>query len=194
MNKKIQIILLTIIISLVSCGKNEKKNDKYVIKNEKAITDLNKKYNAIPWQPSEGDFTYELQEMFIDKKKLISLNDDIKNITKLDTTYLLSFYDDNIDLDYPDLRRNYIVQISISKDKFKELEKKIKSKNHSTSGCYIIKASKISTRLPALTSEIESGEEHSNSNLSYAYVETLIILKGELVDFYLEENENTMDK
>jgi hypothetical protein len=194
MKKITHLILFTFIITLVSCEKSEKKNNNLINKNGKVISSLIQKYNAEPWEPNAEDFTYDLQKKFIDEKKLISFSGDISDITKLDTTYLLSFRNDEIEAKSLGVfRRNYIVLISLSQEKFSKFEKQRKSKNHSSNAFYIIKATKISNKLPVLASDFKLDGEDSYSKLSFAFNETLLILNGELVDFYIKESDEIED-
>ena len=194
----IQTIILSAIILLAGCGKSEQKTkeEKEVIvkqkreqlktTNEKAIADLTLKYSSISGWDSLETFTYVLQEMFIDEKKPISFEGELKDITKSDTTYFLKVH--NTGWHY---NRNYIALISLTAEKFTLLKTKLKSTNHSSEGCFIFKVSKISSATPEIKSDFELDGEDSYSYLSYDFDETLLIFKGELVDFYLNETVDT---
>jgi hypothetical protein len=90
--------------------------------------------------------------------------------------------------------KNYVADISLSPQKFLELNKILQSKNHSHDGCFIFKVSEIITILPQIKSGFDFNGEDSYSYLEYDFDETLLIFKGELIDLYLnviipEKNE-----
>jgi hypothetical protein len=195
-------IILTIIILIGSCGESghqsKEENDQVineekeqVVKqkkeqvknaNEKAISDLNHKHNAVYGWDSLVTFTYILQEMFIDEKKPMSFVGEIKNITKSDSNYLLKVHHSQWHY-YND----YLALISISIEDFIELEKILKSDNHSNKGCFIIEVTKIISSSPKIISDIEMDGEDSYSSYSFDFDGTLLIIKGDLIDYHIDE-------
>lgn len=186
------------IILLTSCGKSDEevkelkeekeaivkqKNEQIRTTNEKAIIDLSQKYNAVSGWDTLELYTYLYQEMFIDQKKPISFEGELIDITKTDSTYFLkvrssSWY----------YNKNYIALISLNRQKFIEFQEILKSKNHTKNGCFVYKVSKIVSASPEITSDHELRGENSYSYLDYNFDETLLIFKGELIDFYLNES------
>lgn len=179
-----QVIIVTAITLFTSCGKSEreikaekekvveqeKKELKEQLKttNEKAIIDLTHKYNAISSWDTLDKFTYVFQEMFIDEKKNMSFEGELVDITKSDSTYFLKVYKDTWHYD-----RFYIAQISTTPEQFSELER-----HNSTEGCFIIKVTQITSLFDL---------EGEDSDLTCELDDHLLIFKGDLIDFYLNE-------
>lgn len=191
-----QAIILTAIMQIVGCGNPEQdiKGAKEVVvrqtrgqvktRNEKAIADLTQKYSSISGWDSLQPFTYVLQEMFIYENKPISFKGELIDITKSDTTYFLKvLYNGR------SYNRDYIALISLTQEKCDLLKTLLKPTNYSTflEGCFIFKVSKISSASPKITSDFEYDGEDSFSYLEYDFDETLLIFKGELIDFYINE-------
>lgn len=186
-------IIFATIFLLTSCGKSERqieeKKEKILwqkieqlrVTNKKAITELSQKFNSISGWDTLAAFTYVLQEMFVDERKPISFEGELKDITKLDSTYFLRVHSDWY------YKQNYIAQISISPEKFIELKNQLKSSNHSKEGCFIFKVSKIIYVSPEIKSNSESEGEAWDSYLDYDFNKSLLIFKGDLIDFYLNE-------
>ena len=68
-----------------------------------------------------------------------------------------------------------------------ELKNKFRSTNHSEKGCLIFKVLKIVSVAPEIKSIFESEVETLYSSLYYAFDESILIFKGDLIDFYLNE-------
>ncbi len=201
MTKQIrQTIFFSAIILLTSSCKSEQEIEEEVINqkkkqlksaNEKEISDLNEKYNAISSWDSLETFTYVLQEKFIDENKPISFQGKITDLSKSDSTYLLKVRKTS-DWSY---KWNYIALISLSKEKFIELKKILESSNHSNEGCFIFKVSKIASPFGKIKSYplvdentgISSSNEYSDSelHLDFNFYDKLLIFQGDLIDFHL---------
>ena len=186
-------ILFIAIVLLTGCGKSEQqikdeekkivsqKREQIKVVNKKEIADFSSKYNAISGWDTVGNLTYVLQEMFSQETKPISFEGELKDITKTDSSYFLKIYRRG-----RHDKQNYITQISITKEKFIELIKQLKLPNHSNTGCFIFKVSKIISASPVIKSNSELEGEDTYSYLEYDFDESLLIFKGELIDFYLK--------
>jgi hypothetical protein len=193
MKKQIgQIIIFSAIILITSCGKSEleiseekekvleQKTEHLKTINEKAIYELNHKYNVISVWDSFETFTYVLQEKFIDENHAMSFEGELKDISKADSTYTLEVLKNDWHYNW-----KYLALISISKEKFIEFKKALETPNHSNTGCFIIKVSKIYSAIPKIKSSLEF--EDDDSYLNFDFNETLLIVKGNLIDFHLNE-------
>jgi hypothetical protein len=191
-------LTLFTIILLTSCGKSDKevkeakeekeavvkqKKEQLKTTNEKAIINLSQKYNAVLGWDTLELYTYLYQEMFIDQRKPISFEGELYDITKTDSTYFLKVR--NSSWHY---NKNYIALISLSRQNFVEFQKILKSNYHTNEGCFVFKVSKIVPASPEIKSDLELNGEDSYSYLDYDFDETLLIFKGELIDFYLNES------
>jgi len=190
-----QVLILITLALLTSCGDSEKQTEeknKAVVEqkkeqlkavNEKAIIDLSHKYNSVLGWAKIEPFSYVLQDMFINTGKLITFIGELKDITKLDSTYYLIVYNSRRLL----VKKYYIAKISLNHQQFLEIKKNLESKNkkHRVNGCFVFKVSKIITILPQIKSTNNFDGEDSYSYLEYDFHETLFIFKGELIDFYL---------
>ena len=186
--------LLTLLVVFNSCGKSEKvikeetntkQQEFFDAKNKKAISELSDKYNSVSEWDTLKAFTYVLQEMFIDGKRPITFRGQLMDITKSDNNYILRINDNKSNFEYKfDIGRNYFAQISISPDKLIRLKKMLNSNNHSRVGCFVFNVSKIISSSPKIVSDLnDDGNIFSN----LVFDGKLLIFKGELIDFYLNE-------
>ncbi len=188
-----KILFLSFMLLMISCGKSEKeikeekqkaieqKGTELETSNEKSIKDLAVKYKAVSGWDTSDIFTCRFQEMFIDSNKLINFEGRITDITKTDSTYILKIH-------YKTHRRHYIAEISVSNKKYSELRNIINSKNHSNEGCFIFRVSKIIAANP----EIKSNGV--DLYLDYDFNKILVIFKGDLIDYYINETVENPDK
>lgn len=190
-----QLIFLMLLASLLSsCGKTEEdikeekqkaigqKENELKSSNENNIAKLVTKNHAVCGWDTLQPYTHVYHKMFIEEHKLINFEGVIKDITKNGLTYLLKVH--NMRRRH---HRNYDAEISISTEQFEELEKLLKSNGRNNRGCFIFKVSKIVSVSPEIKSEIEYDGEDSYSYLTYDFDETLLIFKGDLSDFYLNQ-------
>jgi hypothetical protein len=194
-------LILSTLLLLFACGKSEKqiRKEKWsVVKqktehvkaiNKKASINLSRKYNSVTGWDTLECYTYIYQEMFIDQGRLISFEGELKDITKTDSTYYLRIH--NIGWYYS---QNYIALISLRPQKFLEFQKVLHYNNQTNEGCFVFKVSKILSALPAIKSEFELDVEDSYSYIDYKLAKTLLIFKGDLIDFYLNVTVNTTDE
>ncbi len=186
------LLTLLILIFLISCGKSElqikeekdavlkQKEEQLKTTNEKAATILSKKYNAqIGWDTLDL-YTYLYQEMFIDQRNPISFEGKLEDIIKLDSSYILKVLNTN---------RTYIAQISMNRERFVEFQKIFNSKNRGNEGCFVFQVSKIISASPEIKSDYEFDGEGSYSFLDYDFDQSLLIFKGDLIDFYVNETD-----
>lgn len=193
------IIILISIILLTSCGKseadikqekkaaekkaNELKEEQLGKANEKAISDLYLKYGMVKGWENVDTFTYTLQEMYLEKGKTMVFEGELKDITKSDDTYFLIV--EGINEYYG---HNNIANISLDSEKFNELRKHLKSKSNSLGGCFVFKVSNIISPLYQIKSGSESDGEECRSFLKYSMKESLLIFKGDLIEFYINKS------
>jgi len=174
---------------IISCGKsthqikNEYKKE-LEVSNQTAINELNSKYNAVVgWDTlSIPEYTFQLQEKFINTGKAISFEGQIVDIIKSDSDYILKIYDKNSNGD-----NNYIANISVTADQFSKLILLLHKNRILNNGCFIFKVSKIYMVYPQIKPETESDEEDAYSYLDYDFDETLTILRGSLIYYYINK-------
>jgi hypothetical protein len=184
-----------LLVSLLSsCGKTEEdikeekqkaieqKESELRSSNENNITKLVTKNHAVRDWDTLLPYTYVYQNMFIEENKPITFEGVIKDITKNGLNYVLKVHSM-----HRRRHRNYDAEISVSAEHFQGIEKLLKSNGRIDKGCFIFKVSKIISVSPEIKSEIEWNGEDSYSFLTYDFQETLLIFKGELLDFYLNQ-------
>lgn len=193
------IIVFISIILLTSCGKSERKikeekkeaervatelKEAEIDKaNDKAISDLYLKYGMVKGWENVDTFTYALQEMYLEKGKTMVFEGTLKDIMKSDDTYFLIV--EGINGYYA---HNNIANISLDSEKFNELRKHLKSKSNSIKGCFVFKVSNIISPLYQIKSGSESDSEECSSFLEYSMNESLLIFKGDLIEFYINKS------
>lgn len=156
-------------------------------KNEREDSLLKLKYNAIEGWDGVSRFTYQLQELFNVKGKLVAFTGSIIDITRKNDSYILKFTKDSFD-DYK--VGKFFVEISVSPDKFQELQKIIGNERIFINGCFIFKCNRVtSSSMLEIDSEVDNIEslEEATSYVTYNFRKILILFKGELVDYYIHE-------
>lgn len=192
-------ILSVTVICIVSCNTSQKKplkteHEKY--RDKKQIYDslndvesyrLSNNTHAIVGWDTLKQFTYSLQELLDGKSQSISFIGIIRDIIKIDSTYILKVVNTN-----RKVARNYIAEISISAIDFHSLNQKLDPNPHEINeGCFIIQVDKVSLHYPILSSGVESNGdnvEDATSYLTLNYSEKMIELKGNLIAYYLYKN------
>lgn len=201
--RAVNAIIFSAIILFCSCGKSEKQikeekeqasNQKYEqfirenkqieAVNDKAILDLNYKYNAVSGWDSMEAFTYVFQELFVDNNNAISFYGSIEDISKLDSSCLLTvrLTKRRSELLLFKTTLSAFAIISISKERFAELKKIIESGKHSKEGCFIFNVSKIASSSPIMNEGTED-----DLSLTVDFGSRFLIFKGDLVDYYINE-------
>lgn len=187
---KFSLLLLTVIL-LFSCGKSNSEQreeiegigvEQQTSLFETSIINLSNKYNAIRRWDTLVTFTYELQEMFIDQDKLVAFEGRFMDVIKTDSSYLLIVMNSRMHYN-----RNYMAQITISQEDFYQLRVQLSADRQFGKGCFIMRVSKITTASPEIKSDCDLQDEDVYSYLFYDFQESLIIFKGELIDFCLNE-------
>jgi hypothetical protein len=183
-------------IVLVSCGQSEQQTEKerqrvsetqkeeqLKHKNKNAFVDLSRKFNAVSDWDTLGGYTADLQEILIDKNRPVSFKGKIKDIVKVDSVYFV------IVVDSYSLRRNedHLARIALTSEMYKKLKAQMKSKRYSDEGCFVFTVSEILSSSTKIVSEHESEGEDVYSYLHYDIDETLLVFKGEMIDFALKE-------
>lgn len=195
MKKYFQIWLTIITIIFTSCAEEEKKESptdtvKVTIEENQNLDSLNKseyikliKYNdAVSVQDTTIIYTYQLQELLSKTKKPIALPGLLRDITKKDSNYILK-----VNRGFSKYR--YFGEIALTPEQFKNFSFKLNSKNSSKSGCFLFKPTSIKANsLLTIDSQanVESLEDYS-SELTYDFGRTLLFIKGDLIDFYLDK-------
>jgi hypothetical protein len=128
-------------------------------------------------------FTYELEERLVQSNKLMSVEGDIIDVIKKDSTYYIKLLYkaqlfSNFDFYYTDAR----FYLQINKNQLNQLENR-RRENHpksfvtNYSGVFICKAKSINSYYGKVLALVGSNEQENNSNN--------LIIEGDLIDFYL---------
>lgn len=195
----VRIIQLSFLVFIVSCSnskrehekneseiKLEKKNALYA-KNEIADSILKLKYNAIEGWDGVSRFSYQLQDLFSVKGRLVSFTGKIIDISRKNDSYIIKiknpfFFDLNV--------KEVFAEISVSPDKFQELQKIIGNKRKYIYGCFIFKSNSVtSSSMLEMDSEVDHVEslEEATSHVTFDLEMILILFRGELVDYHIHE-------
>lgn len=145
---------------------------------EKQSKFLSEKYTAIILDDSLCKYAFSYQEEFVEKNRLITFKANISDIFKVDTSYVLSAYS-TINF------QNFIAQIIVDPTQFAKMKSQLKYDNlFPQEGIFIIKVMEVVSRSPSI--EYNEGSKESGPYISLDNIDgRLIILKGTLVDFYL---------
>ena len=193
--KKTSIFIL-LSIALYSCGVKEKVNDarsdsteikqtklnSIKSENKKSCSILSNKYNAVAnWDSSEL-YTYQIQDLFLNKNNIISFIGYISDIEKIDTIYLLKLYA----LNFENINM-YIADVKISASAFEKFKTDKVNREHFQSYCFIFKVNSIVNdyqRQPAnFSPESERVKAFLNPN------QRLVHFSGDFIDFYKFQEE-----
>ncbi len=197
--KSLLIFLIALIFS--SCNKSEKqmrierekaREVREIIEksNEYGAKNLIQKYDALKISKEKRYFSYYYQEELIDRKRLLCIEGKLFDIFKTDSTYYLHIMDYRCSDSYfvCDEIIDKIAIISLNLLDFEKILGELHSSNKKTEGCFIIKVSHVIVPLPVLRKEvdIDSSEETPYYYYIFDYDKDYYIIKGELVDFYLQ--------
>lgn len=158
--------------------KEQKRQEEKRVKdslNETHTQQLIQKYQANANWDSTDNFTYMLQEKLETTTEPIAFSGIISDVIKNDTLYIIK-------LSKPDYPTSHIAEISVNPSLFQKLKSQINSHKFENEGCFIFKASSISSLLP----KIKSGDDKS-SPLTLDIEESLIEFRGTLIDFYINK-------
>jgi hypothetical protein len=197
MTKALFVASLTLFLFSCDESKNEPPKTDSVIRwekrqkldtlNQNEGINLSKKFDAITNKDSTIKFTYQLQEA-VKNGKLISFTADINDIIQLDSNYLLKVYGRFAE-------QRCLGTLLVSTQQFHELSKQLDLTSLDNEGCFVFKPTSIkSSSLLTIDSEIlkdedaetvEAANANVSSELTYNFHNTLLFLKGSLIDFYL---------
>jgi len=179
------LFLVILPITILSCGdKKEKKRNELNEKNKTAYVGIIEKYSA-SIVDSINDYTFSCQKKFIEQKSLLGFKGSVSDIIKTDSNYILQVY--------TTVRsKNYVARIIIDTPMFQRLLPLLNfDYRRKQKGCFIIKVSQIISKSPSIDLDIDSGDEENDSYVSIGDFgsERILIFKGTLVDFYLNESK-----
>lgn len=141
------------------------------------------------------EYTYQIQDLIPENGKL-SFSGDIIDIIKMDNNYVIRVKGSGV---YSNIfsDRTYIADIFVTSAKFNDFKNLLTDKMHSNEGCFIFNCSKvISTSKLSLDSEIDGNAEDGDlsSYLTYDFDEKLIIIQGEIVEYYVYKKIEEIDE
>ena len=186
---------LTFLISLVflSCGQENKEppKEKWEVKydKQKQLDTLNKneaanltaKLNAIQSKDNDLKFTYQIQELFKDLSKLISVIGNVTDIVQKDGAYLFRIHGRFS-------KKDCFFEISVSTEMFHKIFNQLDLKYSLQKGCFIFKPTSIkSSSLLTIGSEVSGGEtiDDAETSLTYDLNDVILFFKGNLIDYYV---------
>lgn len=201
MTKFFMMFLLSFYMALFSCTpakKEEVKKTEFEIKYEKEqlIDTLNKnestnitaKFNAFSGRDSSVKFTYQLQEILKENIIPVSFVGRINDISQKNGNYFLKIYGKF---------SNQIcyAEILVSPQEFEKFKKQLNPKLKYEKGCFIFKPTSInSSSMLTIDSKLnidetaetaEDANARAEAELTYDFIDNLLFLKGNLVDYYL---------
>lgn len=154
---------------------------KIEIDNKRNLENLILKYNPITENDSTFHFTYELQEKLLKEERPLMVYGAARDIVKNDSNYTLiisSYFKTN----------NILAHIKISMSQLAALKSAYKYRGH-----FVVNPSSIlaHSRM-SVDSEIEDAGDVDNasSSVTFDFRRTLINIKGTLIDFYLEKEND----
>ena len=174
--------------------------------NHIEVMNIAKKNNAIIGWDTIKRYSYQLQELLDSINRSISFIGKISDITKKNNGFILKVFRYNEN--HQKFRMFFLSEISLSFSQLQELNKFILSNKYSGVCCFILKVKQMTSSFPKLTSEVQGGYyegedeegmptirgEEATSYLTYDFTQTLVMLKGELVDFYIFKKMGEIDE
>ena len=182
-------ILILSTLTLLGCtnspgDKDEKdSSEKIKVSNNDSITALTNKYKAIRGWDTFDMYSYQLNNMFVERETPISFDGEISDIIMQDSIYILKIHFTG----YP-INKEFLALVKISKKEFTAFEKKLQLNPKKSSGCFIFKVNKVNSIIPTLNTDVETDGEDSYAYLDYDFDESLILFYGELLDYYFKIN------
>jgi len=151
---------------------------------------LARKYNAAMDWDTLNTYTCALQEKFIDNNRPISFNGKIIDIVKMDTIFYLKLH-------YITSRSRWnndhtcIALVSVNSNQFIVLKSVLNSGNHSDKGCFVFQVKEIIPINPSINSDIGQDDMgYCYTYFVYNFEKSLLIFKGSLISYYLDEIVN----
>lgn len=182
-------LFLFLIFFLFSCGQ-EKSTDDMFTKFEKSMelnkeieSNLIKKYNAVQLGGNGLKFTYQIQELLSNSDKALFVKGVLTDIIRRDDGYYLKIQDNF-------LSKEFLIEILLSNLQFKDITSRLKLDSSDNSGSFIFKPkSAISSSLLSIEPDLYYGETRDDDEIgiNYQFDGTIFIIKGEMIDFYLNE-------
>lgn len=145
---------------------------------------FSEKQNALVGWDTLDQFTYKLQETIENNSKVISFTGNIYDIIKKNSFYILKVTNSN-----PLAFKIFNAEISVSLLLFQELKVQLDSKR-SNEACFLLSVHKIISNTPILDSDVHSNGESDEDATSYLTLnsdQTLIVLRGSLINYYVYE-------
>lgn len=197
------ILFLFLTITIFSCGKSEQElkdeqektqreqrdslKVKYHKEDEEAISALNKKYQAaVGWDTLE-EYSFHFQEKFIEQKQLVSFSGEIKDVIKIDSSFIITIVTSSY-------FEEYVAKVQINSEMFNRMRTYLSNKSNTSDATFILKINKVKS----LDLEIGSGSDSygdENNMVDADNIETYvdenftprILFNSELVDFYFDK-------
>jgi hypothetical protein len=154
----------------------EKEKQELEEKEEKLNNELIKKSNAIVLNDSlNNHYSYNLNEIFVDQKKLLAFKGDISDVSMNDSSFVI-----NASSDFDN--HKYLTQVIVDKNSIEKLKQVLKYDSYEKQkALLIIKVLRIVTKNPSLELNKDSEDD---PYISFGDLDTnIIVFKGELIDF-----------
>lgn len=211
-----KIIVGLLMLLILSCGKSrreleeeriaevERKRDSIVVVKKNAIEELQRKYQAIGGWDTLPYFTFTIQNLFQGTSNLMRFDGEILDISKKDTVYELKVHkiedltvDEQTKMVSEVMRayanrglREYVAIISLSQmqllDMLDQLEQK-QANSEKKEVCFVLKVSNAASQIPRLKADVNAFEDEFELDYEFDFEQKMIIIKAELVDFYVTE-------
>jgi hypothetical protein len=193
MKKRIYLTgIFVVVVCLCACSKrsqkseNDVRNERYDAmnnRNQDETKKLAQKYEAAQGWDSLCYYSYQFEELFIQEKKKICFQGGIDDIEKRDSLYFI----EAVNATKYDF--NYLAEISLSQDQFKQMQL---SGNDYLEASFILEVTQIEKITPRIATIYENdydeeGHQIGNAYLDLDFDESLVLIKGNLVDFYIFE-------
>lgn len=183
-------LILGLIFVLFSCGSGNHQNDDDISELRKSIelanekeTSFIKKYGAIQLGENELKFTYQIQELFYDSNKVISISGYIRDIIQVNGDFVFRLVTEFMD-------KEFIAEILVAKEKYQKVKSQLESESQNLDGCFIFKPTSVrSSSLLNIEPEVYYGDTRDDDeiDITYQFDGTIFIIKGEMIDYYLKE-------
>ena len=169
--------------------------------NKTEVKNLSKKYDAILGWDTSLIYTYQLQDLLSTTKKPLTFIGKIKDIIKKDSNYIIfatsSWTPFMVSLYYIHTNsfsnKDYLAEFTVPSSKFEEMRSLLSPGKEAKEVCFILNCDKVISSSKIALDIQNSGSEAEKKNFSSEQAlsldKTLVILKGEILDFYLYKNK-----
>ncbi len=211
----IKALLPFLTLTFVSCGSDEptkeQPKEKWEIEfneqmsidslNKTDVINLSKKHDAILGWDTSLIYTYQLQNLLSTNKKPLTFIGKIKDIIKKDSNYIIfatsSWTPFMVSLYYIHTNsfsnKDYLAEFTVPSSKFEEMSSLLSPEKEAKEVCFIFNCDKVISSSKIALDIQNSGSEAEKNNFSSEQAlsldKTLVILKGEILDFYLYKNK-----